>query len=731
MLKNIRISTRIAGGFGVILLMLALFAGLTWSQLNSLRDVSAEADNAEARAIIAADMDHGVGKATIAVGAYLEAPTEESGDAVIAAIQHVRALAVDLDALGSKNGAPMIALKDRHLAEAQVFIDLYQARDGLIARMQKTAIEHRRNIEQLQGLFEGRGARDDAYAAMAASNSLLVTRARVDRFLSGADVADFDEAQAPYEETQSQLQDIARRPIPDDARTLVTTALAGVTDYWTDATTLRELELNVRQAVAAVEVTSKEAVALVEVIRETAGGLLAEADARFEEIMQTTIAAILGGVALAILIGMSIATILSRDLRRRLSQTVDQTRSLANGDLQVEIKGQDGRNELAELAQALGVFRQNAIDRRDLEEQARQAQDAAAAARDTEARQQARVVRDIGAGLDRLSRGDLTEQIPNPISDPFPAGYDALREAFNTVVENLTGTVARITDVADQVRGGASEITSAAQDLASRAETQAATLEQSAAALTQMSASVTSTADRARQAEHASRQNRDIAQSSTEIVRDAVTAMRGIEASSEQITRIISVIDDIAFQTNLLALNAGVEAARAGEAGRGFAVVASEVRGLAQRASGSAREIKLLISESASQVKAGSALVGRTGDSLEQILVKAKEVSDQISAIALAANEQAIGLIEVNTGVNQLDQVTQQNAAVAEQANAAAASLQQRAEDLTQEISGFRVAAHGVRTSASRGRMPASLPAVQPLPLRVVGGRPESQMFEF
>ncbi|WP_042251462.1 methyl-accepting chemotaxis protein, partial [Paracoccus sp. PAMC 22219] len=150
-----------------------------------------------------------------------------------------------------------------------------------------------------------------------------------------------------------------------------------------------------------------------------------------------------------------------------------------------------------------------------------------------------------------------------------------------------------------------------------------------------------------------------------------------------------------------------------------------------QRASGSAREIKLLISESASQVKAGSALVGRTGESLEQILVKAKEVSDQISAIALAANEQAIGLIEVNTGVNQLDQVTQQNAAVAEQANAAAASLQQRAEDLTQEISGFRVAGHGVRTSASRGRIPASLPAVQPLPLRVVGGRTEGQMFEF
>jgi methyl-accepting chemotaxis protein len=193
-------------------------------------------------------------------------------------------------------------------------------------------------------------------------------------------------------------------------------------------------------------------------------------------------------------------------------------------------------------------------------------------------------------------------------------------------------------------------------------------------------------------------------------VREAVEAMRGIEHSSKQITQIIGVIDDIAFQTNLLALNAGVEAARAGEAGRGFAVVASEVRALAQRASDSARQIKALIRESASQVDAGSALVERTGASLEGIVQRASEVSDLVAEIAKAAAEQAAGLDEINTGVNQLDQVTQRNAAAAEKTTAASTALLQKAEDLALELSGFRTPDHlrpASELAADQRRRPA------------------------
>lgn len=306
----------------------------------------------------------------------------------------------------------------------------------------------------------------------------------------------------------------------------------------------------------------------------------------------------------------------------------------------------------------------------------------------------------LGAALARLAEGDLSTPL-GAVS--FPAGLDDLRASHDLMIGRIGQSLARVQSLAVAVRDGSHEIAQASEELSSRTETQAATLEESAAAIGQLTESVRATAERALLAEQASRTNREGAELGAGIVSEVVSAMEEIERSSDQITRIIGVIDEIAFQTNLLALNAGVEAARAGDAGRGFAVVASEVRLLAQRASDSAREIKDLISESEAQVKKGSALVGRAGDSLSAIVQRATEAAGLVADIAKAAAEQASGLNEINVGINQLDQVTQQNSAVAEETTALATALLAKSEDLIAEFSAFRLSTDPAQADASNG----------------------------
>lgn len=348
------------------------------------------------------------------------------------------------------------------------------------------------------------------------------------------------------------------------------------------------------------------------------------------------------------------------------------------------------RDGLAEGERLAGIAR----DRADNEQKERQ--------------ELARALHEIEQGLTRLADGDLSTRIDSPTDDPFPAAHDAVRQRFNAALVRVGGAVAHVHTTSSRLRQASQDIARASRDLSARAESQAATLEQSAAALNQLTASIGSTAEHAAEAQRASVDNHTGADIGAQIAREAVTAMGAIEESSEQITRIIGVIDDIAFQTNLLALNAGVEAARAGDAGRGFAVVASEVRILARRASDSAREIKTLISESSQQVASGSELVGRAGDSLSGIVERAKEAAGLVADIAVAAAEQASGINELNSGINQLDQVTQQNSAMAEETNAAASALLERSEELMEALSGFRIASSPQETGSNvtpiRGR---------------------------
>lgn len=385
-------------------------------------------------------------------------------------------------------------------------------------------------------------------------------------------------------------------------------------------------------------------------------------------------------------IAVSVSYLIVRRQLRPIGTLTGVISGLARQDYQTNIPETDAQDDIGQLTRACIALRKDLLDAAQLAEKA----SAAEADREHQRLELARVVHDLRNGLSRLAEGDLTGPIASTGDDPFPGEYDVLRQSYNVVLDRVSGVIDQVSVIARDVRDSAAEIADASRELSGRAETQAATLEESAAALTELTQSVASTAERASMAQEASFGNRTGAERGAGIVRDAVAAMQGIERGSDQITRIIGVIDDIAFQTNLLALNAGVEAARAGEAGRGFAVVASEVRLLAQRASESAREIKALISDSTQQVGQGSALVRHAGESLAEIVGRANDAASLVADIAMAASEQARGLAEVNSGVGQLDHVTQQNSAVAEETSAAAATLQSRSEELIIALSGFR-----------------------------------------
>jgi methyl-accepting chemotaxis protein len=304
---------------------------------------------------------------------------------------------------------------------------------------------------------------------------------------------------------------------------------------------------------------------------------------------------------------------------------------------------------------------------------------------ETAARQRALVVASIAKGLEALSGGILTFRI----TEPFAPEYQKLADDFNAAMEKLQSTMKVIAFSAVEIQSSTEEISQGSDKLAHRTETQAASLEETAAALEQLTATVRTSANSAKQVNHSVSAAKSDAEQSGDVVRKAVTAMGEIERSSRQVSEIIGVMDEIAFQTNLLALNAGIEAARAGDAGKGFAVVAQEVRALAQRSTLAAKEIKALISSSSQQVGTGAELVNETGKALERIVNQVGEITHATSEIAAAAEDQALALAQINASITQMDKVTQQNAAMAEESTAASHTLAHEANDLARLINQF------------------------------------------
>ncbi len=424
-------------------------------------------------------------------------------------------------------------------------------------------------------------------------------------------------------------------------------------------------------------------------------------------------------VGLGALAGLMVLATLFFEMKvwRVLVQMSSVMQRLAQGDLDAQPSGAGRRDEIGEMARAVQVFRDSGLEVRRLESEAGALQTATLAEREDndrrlarEAKERAFVVDQIAAGLAQLSKGDLTVRQ----HAEFPAEFQKLRDDFNAAMSDLEGAMQLIAGRADGIHAGTEEISQASDMLARRTEQQAASLEEASAALEQLTNTVRTSAASAKVASVAVADAKSNAERSGDVVRNAVAAMSEIERSAQQISEIIGVMDEIAFQTNLLALNAGVEAARAGEAGRGFAVVATEVRALAQRSTVAAKEIKALISASSRQVGAGVSLVGETGEALRQIVTQVGDINSAITGIATAAEEQADSLLQINTTVSQMDKVTQQNAAMAEESTAASHSLGKEANELTCLIAKFNV---------ERIAMVREAPRFQPAPRPPQQGR--------
>jgi len=411
-----------------------------------------------------------------------------------------------------------------------------------------------------------------------------------------------------------------------------------------------------------------------------------------------------GAVLVGILVAMAAGAALVITLKGPIGAITSAMRRLAEGRLDTSISGEKRPDEIGDMARALSVFKDNALAKITMEEQAELARETAEhervrneAEKQETARQIQFAVDALAQGLGNLARGELMT-----LDTPFAGNLEQLRNDFNSSIAGLRDTLNDIRAASGLIQDNGRQMADAADELSKRTEQQAASLEQTAAAVEEITATTKTASGRAAETKNIVATAKRNADSSSGIVQNAISAMGRIKNASDKISQIIDVIDSIAFQTNLLALNAGVEAARAGDAGKGFAVVAQEVRELAQRSAKAAKEIGELINNSADEVSTGSRYVAETGEALMEISRQIVEISGHVELIATSASEQSVSLMEVNSTVNQMDQMTQRNAAMVEETNAATRQLSEEADHLMELVNRFNLDDEGYYDAGRR-----------------------------
>lgn len=590
----------------------------------------------------------------------------------------------------------------------------------------------------------------------AAGLTLMDARLWVERYIRTGDEAHYQSAQSGIEDGLAQLDLMQRASANPARRTMIADVRNAITVYWSNAQLIRSSMLARGAVIAELEQSGPIMLGEVESALDSVIALqLGFGDAAEGTVRLTVISMV--GIALAALVASGLfAHWIGQQISGAIGRSVEAMTTLADGDLEIEIEDADKENELGRMARALTVFRDNEkaarAARAGQEEQERQARereeeqarreaeaeadrqaqaeadrrkmidelteslggvvDAAAAgdfsrridtrfdeaALDGMAANINRLIENVEAGvaetarvMERLADGDLTERM----TGSFAGTFAELQRNVNGTITNLESLVREIARQCDGLGDQAGKMTEHAEKLAQRAERQASSLEETSAVMEEISSSARSSAESASSVAKTATGASGRVEEAGRVVGRAIEAMGDIRSASEKIGEIVSVIDGIAFQTNLLALNASVEAARAGAAGKGFAVVATEVRALAQRSGAASQDIKALIDESAAQVGRGVGLVEETGATLDQIVGSVTEMAEAMQELTTSAGEQATGVQEVTATVNQLDEITQKNAALAEESRSNAGEVKSQAGRMQDLIGTFRTEAVG------------------------------------
>lgn len=525
---------------------------------------------------------------------------------------------------------------------------------------------------------------------------LLASEMEIDNKLAAENLSRLEELKNEYDERVTYWRGA---DLPDHIKQIIDTEITPASDsFWRDinekfltAETSGDQQMR-QEAMAQLRsdfIKQKEA---VDDLAVAATRYLEESEklAHDHAVLYSGLATITAAIAVLTLIGGLL--IFRRRAILPLVKLSHYMIALAEGDQQAEVPFAKRTDEMGDMARSVAVFRQQGIEKIRAENENRQQSERIEAEKAARLEHQTReaeslqaVVEQLGAGLERLSQFNIRETL----DEPFEARFEQLRHDFNKSLAAFQETMSQVLDKTREIQASADALQGSSDQLANRTEQQAAALEETAAALEQITTNVKHSTERTSETRNKTRSARQNVEASTTVVQEAIDAMQRIEQASGQIGNITNVIDEIAFQTNLLALNAGVEAARAGEAGKGFAVVAQEVRELAQRSASAAKEIKELIARSGQEVSGGVDLVKRTGKALQEIEADITSIAGDVDAIALAAGEQSTGLIEINQAINQMDTITQQNAAMVEETTAATHSLAGEVAVLVQLVGQF------------------------------------------